>query len=90
MWSPGMTIAAMEREALFSAMKFYKENKKAVASALGISLKTVYNKLRDYGYQLKEDDVYVDEQEVRKKEVQRDVRLPSGGKSVRADSRGEE
>lgn len=47
-WQPGMTIANMEKECIREAMQFYHRRKENVASALGISLRTLYNKLALY------------------------------------------
>lgn len=48
MWQPGMTLYSVEKEAIQSAMKYFLGSKTAVAEALGISVKTLYNKLDVY------------------------------------------
>jgi Bacterial regulatory protein, Fis family len=48
LWQPGMTIANMEKEVIREAMQFFNRKKDSVASALGISLRTLYNKLALY------------------------------------------
>jgi hypothetical protein len=47
-WYPGLTLSAMEKIAITGAMKFYEGRKTEVAAALGISPKTLYNKLDEY------------------------------------------
>lgn len=47
-WQPGQTIEDLERDAIKSAMKFFQGNKTAVANALGVTVKTIYNKLEQY------------------------------------------
>lgn len=44
----GMTIGEAERQLIFSTLEHYEGNKKATAEALGISLKTLYNRLKEY------------------------------------------
>ena len=46
--SAGMTIGEAERQLIFSTLEHYDGNKRATAEALGISLKTLYNRLKEY------------------------------------------
>lgn len=48
-WQPGMTLADLEREAILSAYRLFEHNKTRTANALGITVKTLYNKLEKYG-----------------------------------------
>lgn len=48
MWQPGMTLAQLEKEAIYEALKFFNGNKVQTASALGIAHRTLYNKLDVY------------------------------------------
>lgn len=48
-FQPGITLAEVEEAWIRKAFRFYQGNKNQVAQALGISLKTVYNKLEEYG-----------------------------------------
>jgi DNA-binding NtrC family response regulator len=43
------TLAQVEQEHLLMALELYKNNKNETAKALGISAKTLYNKLHTYG-----------------------------------------
>lgn len=44
----GMSLADIEKEAICVTLKFYGDNKRMTAEVLGISLKTLYNKLNEY------------------------------------------
>lgn len=48
MFQPGKSLAQLEKETIFDALKFYQGNKSQTAAALGIALKTLYNKLDVY------------------------------------------
>lgn len=47
-WSPGMKIDALEELVIKKAFAFYRENKTATANSLGISIRTLDNKLEKY------------------------------------------
>jgi hypothetical protein len=47
-WSPGVKLETIERQVIEKAFRFYKENKTATASALGISVRTLDNKFAQY------------------------------------------
>ncbi|HMB73915.1 MAG TPA: helix-turn-helix domain-containing protein, partial [Gammaproteobacteria bacterium] len=44
----GRTIADVERDLIYATLKQLDGDKKAAAASLGISLKTLYNRLNDY------------------------------------------
>src|SRR5476651_1087158 len=46
----GMTLEEVERQMLFKTMAYFNNHKPKAAEALGISLKTVYNRLARFGY----------------------------------------
>lgn len=48
-WYVGQTLEDMTRDAILSAYRHCEKNKERTAIILGISVKTVYNKLIDYG-----------------------------------------
>lgn len=48
MWQPGRTLEEMEKEVILTAMRFYHGNKTHTASALGIAIRTLDNKLAKY------------------------------------------
>ncbi len=45
---PGMTVEEAERKLIFETLAFTSHNKTRAAEMLGISLKTLHNKLKDY------------------------------------------
>jgi hypothetical protein len=47
-WSPGVTLADAEKSIIHAALKFHRGNKTATANSLGISARTVDNKLAEY------------------------------------------
>jgi transcriptional regulator with PAS, ATPase and Fis domain len=48
---PGMTVAGAERRLIFETLTYTQNNKTRAAELLGISLKTLHNKLKEYGAQ---------------------------------------
>jgi len=44
-----MTLGELERRAIEMRLKYFSGNKQETAKSLGISLKTIYNKMRGYG-----------------------------------------
>lgn len=51
-WSPGVTIAEIERQVILAAYDFYRRNKTVTATALGIAIRTLDQRLAKY----KEDE----------------------------------
>lgn len=47
-WSPGVTLEELEKRTILRALRFYNNNKTHTASALGISIRTLQNKLNEY------------------------------------------
>jgi DNA-binding NtrC family response regulator len=43
------TLADVERELILKALAVYKDDKEAAARALGISRRTIYRRLKEYG-----------------------------------------
>ena len=48
---PGMTVAEAERRLIFETLAYTQNNKTRAAELLDISLKTLHNKLKEYGAQ---------------------------------------
>lgn len=48
LWSKGMTIKEVEKKIILSCLKSNNGNRTQTAIDLGISVKSVYNKLKDY------------------------------------------
>ena len=49
MWQPGVTLADMEKKIILKAFECFQGNKTKTASALGIAVRTLDNKLALYG-----------------------------------------
>lgn len=47
-WQPGMTLEEVEKQAILQAFRFFRSNKTATASALGVSVRTIDTKLDKY------------------------------------------
>ncbi len=47
-WSPGLTLADVERESILGALRFFRWNKTRTAQALEISVRTIDNKIAKY------------------------------------------
>ena len=45
----GRSIADVERDLILATLEHFRGDKKAAAASLGVSLKTLYNRIRDYG-----------------------------------------
>lgn len=48
-WQIGMTLADSEKKIILKCLRFNQGNQQKTADMLGISRKTVYNKLCEYG-----------------------------------------
>ena len=47
-WSPGVTLADIEKIVITKALAYFSGNKTKASEALGIASKTLYNKLKEY------------------------------------------
>ena len=48
LWQPGEKLENVEKRVILTALQFYQGNKTATAQALGIGLRTLYDKLDRY------------------------------------------
>ena len=48
-YDPSMTIYELEKRHIIKALNYFEGNKTQAANALGITIKTLYNKLHEYG-----------------------------------------
>lgn len=48
-WNPGMTLEYIEKQVILKAFRHYGGNQTATAAALGITTRTLYTKLINYG-----------------------------------------
>jgi DNA-binding NtrC family response regulator len=49
LFRPGTRIAEVEKALIVATLEHFDQDKKRTAEALGISLKTLYNRLNEYG-----------------------------------------
>lgn len=56
-WSPGVTLASIEKQVILVAFRNYRGNKEKTAHSLGIAVNTLTSRLKDY----QTDDVKEDE-----------------------------
>ncbi len=61
-WQPGQTLEDIEKIVILSALGFYQNNKSRTASALGITAKTLYNKMEKFKISLQPDKDEKDEE----------------------------
>lgn len=54
-WQPGMTIDDVEKLVILKALKWFGNNKKVTAQALGIALRTLDYKLERYNGNLRNE-----------------------------------
>lgn len=47
-WSPGKALAQIEKEIILEALNYFNNNRTHAARDLGISLRTIRNKLSEY------------------------------------------
>ncbi len=47
-WYPGMTLEEVEKQVILKAFRFHNENKTHTAHALGVSVRTIQNKIEQY------------------------------------------
>jgi len=47
-WTPGLTLKELEKQVILKALKWYGNNKTKTAESLGISVRTIDNKLKGY------------------------------------------
>jgi two-component system response regulator HydG len=48
-YDPTMTLHDLEKRYILKALNYFEGNKTQAANALGITIKTLYNKLHEYG-----------------------------------------
>lgn len=62
MFQIGVKLEDMERQIILYTLHFFKENREACARALGVSVKTIFNKLEKYEadnqVQIKQEEEY--------------------------------
>ena len=64
-WQPGMTLKDMEKLIVGKAYIFYERNKTQTAYSLGISSRSLYSKLIEYGMEEKKSEKKVNKKQKR-------------------------
>jgi Bacterial regulatory protein, Fis family len=83
-WSPGVTIEAIEEQIIKKALAHYRGNKTVTAQSLGISVRTLDNKLEKYFEDQKKNQENADAEKLKRQEFlmrcrgQTVVRVPQG------------
>ena len=49
-WIPGVSLKTIEIQAIRECLEYYKGNRTKAAEALGISLRTIRNKITEFGF----------------------------------------
>lgn len=68
MWSPGVSLEAIEKQVILKALSHFKNNKTVTAGALGIAIRTLDNKLDKYEYEAQMEQKRQQEDEQRRRE----------------------
>lgn len=80
-WSPGLTLEYLERNAIEQALKFYQGNKTLTSRALGCAINTINSKLEKYALEDRDAKHRFDEDDRKRAEFdrrQRGFTLPPG------------
>lgn len=65
-WSPGVTLEALEKQAVLRAFRHFRGNKTATAQALGIAIRTLDNKLERYELDSKQEKERQDHESIQR------------------------
>jgi DNA-binding NtrC family response regulator len=55
-WQPGVTLEEIEKQVILAALRFYNQNRTVTADALGISVRTIQNKIAKWEEEKKKND----------------------------------
>lgn len=47
-WQPGVELEEIEREVIEAALKYFAYNKQQAANSLGVSVRTIHNKIKKW------------------------------------------
>lgn len=47
-WQPGVTLADIEKQVILAALQYHNQNRTHAALSLGITTRTIQNKLNEY------------------------------------------
>ena len=68
LWSPGVTLEAIEKQVILKTISHFRGNLSATANSLGVSVRTVRNKVEKYQMDAKVEEERHAEQQRRKRE----------------------
>lgn len=68
-WTPGDTIESVEKECILQALRFYRGNKTQTSISLGISIRTLDNKLEKYENDQKRNEEIAAERRIKETEI---------------------
>lgn len=88
-WSPGVTLEAIEKEVILVAFRHFRGNKERTAEALGITSRTLYTKLDHYKQTEEEQKQRAENERIKREEFrarQRGVFTHVDGYSVGGSS----
>jgi hypothetical protein len=63
-WQPGMTLEIIEKNAILKAFAYFTMNKTATANALGIAIRTLDSKLKQYSEESEREKQRIREQQI--------------------------
>jgi hypothetical protein len=67
-WSPGVTLAAIEKQAILAAFRHFRGNKTATANSLGIAIRTLDNKLEQYKNEAEKEEKQGNDERTKREE----------------------
>lgn len=56
-WTPGTTLENIEKQTILMVWNFFGQNNTRAAESLGITPRTIYNKLKEYGVVKEEEAI---------------------------------
>ena len=68
-WQPGMKLDELEKLAILAAFRFYRANKSQTAISLGITVRTLENKLGQYEQESREHEQKLNDERERNREI---------------------
>lgn len=74
MWSPGITLEAIEKQVILAAFRHFKGNHTMTSNALGITAKTLYNKFEKYAEDAKIEKEIQDAEQRKREDFARRAR----------------
>jgi hypothetical protein len=76
-WQPGISLEEVEKQVILAALKFFQQNRTKAAESLGISTRTIQNKLNYYNGVKDESDSLSSEERVHSESTAMDTKKQS-------------